>query len=807
MQRLSMLHGLVAANFLALGGMLLPLAALAQGPRGNLQRLQAQAAEGQDIDGESLRAAIRGAIDYLKQKQLASGAWEHWPQVFGDAVEGGTTSLYTLALLNGGLTKDDPSVARALAYLRSIECDFTYAIALQTMVFCAADPERDLLLIKRNAERLQETMIDAGEKSGGWNYRGTFGDGDNSNSQFAVLALYEAERAARRYGNTSFVSEDTWKKVRTYWTKQQWQDGSWSYPFGSQSGSSTGSMTCAGLASLIMASDMLEPPDAVVEGDTVRCCGEQRKDDAQERGLAWLASHFSVARNPGATRDYHFYYLYALERVGRLTNNRFIGGRDWFREGSYQLINRQPPDPLQGYWRGSGHGETVAEVTTSLAVLFLCKGRRPVVMAKLKHGPDDDWNHHRHDAGNLTNYAEDKWKRDLTWQTIDPLRVQRVEDLLQTPVLYITGRDGLELPDAFAPLLRDYLDRGGFLFAESCCDGGAFDEQFRSFMTKVFSEEEYRLRPLEPTHPVWRAEEAVDLAFAPPLWGIDAGCRTAVVYCPGNLGCYWELLRGRKQEYSGKVESEIATARAVGINVLAYATNREVKFKDEIPLSGGTSGVQLNIARGVLSAAKIKHPGGCDAAPLAIANLMKSLGENLKTPSNPQVPLISLNDPQLFDHYLVFMHGRNSFRLSDLEREQLRTYVERGGVLIADSICGSDAFTQSFRDEMKQIFPSNELARIPDDHPMFTSFYGGGDVRSLVRRRPDPNAQEGIQTTKTTAAPELEGVLVGDRYGVLFSRFDISCALENKQSLECPGYERQDAARLAVNLVLYAMQE
>ena len=44
--------------------------------------------------------------------------------------------------------------------------------------------------------------------------------------------------------------------------------------------------------------------------------------------------------------------------------------------------------------------------------------------------------------------------------------------------------------------------------------------------------------------------------------------------------------------------------------------------------------------------------------------------------------------------------------------------------------------------------------------------------------------------------PVLEGVKLGDRWAVIFSPYDISCALENRESLECEGYTRKDAARI-----------
>ena len=92
-------------------------------------------------------------------------------------------------------------------------------------------------------------------------------------------------------------------------------------------------------------------------------------------------------------------------------------------------------------------------IGTSFALLFLSKGRWPILMAKLQYGDGDDWNHHRSDAGNLTRYAEVRWRRDLTWQVID-LRLASVDDLIQTPVLYLCGS---QKPAAQRPAERKEL--------------------------------------------------------------------------------------------------------------------------------------------------------------------------------------------------------------------------------------------------------------------------------------------------------------------------------------------------------------
>ena len=107
---------------------------------------------------------------------------------------GGETALCVLALLDAGLEPDEEHIQRALHKL-SADRDLptTYARSLQTMVFCRADPVRYSQQIHANYLWLQQNQIADGPRKGAWSYPG--GNGDNSNSQFALLALYEAQRA------------------------------------------------------------------------------------------------------------------------------------------------------------------------------------------------------------------------------------------------------------------------------------------------------------------------------------------------------------------------------------------------------------------------------------------------------------------------------------------------------------------------------------------------------------------------------------------------------------------------------------
>ena len=53
--------------------------------------------------------------------------------------------------------------------------------------------------------------------------------------------------------------------------------------------------------------------------------------------------------------------------------------------------------------------------------------------------------------------------------------------------------------------------------------------------------------------------------------------------------------------------------------------------------------------------------------------------------------------------------------------------------------------------------------------------------------------------------PELEGIEIDGRLAVIFSPYDISCALEQHEALQCRGYTREDAARIGLNVLMYSL--
>jgi Domain of unknown function (DUF4159) len=761
-------------------------------PSGSL----AQQPANRPIDAAQVLSTIERGVAYLKREQLPRGRWNEMT-----GYDGGVTALCTLALLNAGVGVDDPTVKNALEYLRGLELDKTYTVSLQTMVLAAAEPKKDMALIGRNVRWLEEHQIKDGPRKGSWSYPGP--GGDNSNAQFAVLALYDAQRVGAK------VSRATWELAADYWRRTQNEDGSWGYVPGD---TGTGSMTTAGIGGLATSAAALESGDAAVENGSVICCRPHEDDHNLDLAINWLGQRFSVTRNPraGGGQSALYYYLYGLERAGRLTARRFIGEHDWYREGAEFLVNDQ--DSLSHYWQGTWHAERDPRISTAMALLFLSKGRRAIVVGKMKYGDDSGWNQHRRDASNLTAYTEEAWDLGLTWQVIDPAAAA-VEDLLQAPVLYISGNRAPDLLP-YAKKIRDYVDRGGFIFAEACCrDSSRFDEGFRQLMAEVFPEREYQLQRITPGHPIWRMQDMVrpESPYVGRLWGVEYGCRTCVIYSDQDLSCYWELAQpGQWREHPPAVAEHIADALAVGVNVLTYATNREPKGKEQsfvTPLEDDE--VDAKTSRGVIEIAKLSHGGGCNDAPGALVNLLRTASQGeLKLRVRTASEMITISDEDLFRYHLVFMHGRHDFRLTPAERKQLHEYLERGGTLLADAICASRPFAAAFRREITAALPGKSLERIPADDPIFTSSYGGYDVRTVAMRDPEAVGEnQPIAARIRQMEPQLEGINIDGHWAVIFSPFDISCALESHEAIGCRGYTQQDAARLGLNVLVYSLNQ
>src|SRR5438477_4934747 len=279
-------------------------------------------------------------------------------------------------------------------------------------------------------------------------------------------------------------------------------------------------MTCCGIAALALARDYLDLAGELGGAERTTAA------DALEKAIAWLETSDNAVTITG---EYPGYSLYGLERAALASGMLYPGRHDIYRELVTQIVPKQLES---GAFGGADARQAVIE--TAFDLLFLARGRNPVMMNKLRY-PGGYWNNHPHDLANLTKYASDAMERPVNWQVVALNQPWSV--WLDAPILYIAGKEPPRLRDSDIDKIRQYVNNGGTLFTHA--DGGS--EAFNAFAVdlakKLFPSYELSDIPLD--------DDLFTLQFVitqqqPKLRAVSNGARRLMIHCPGDLAQQWE---------------------------------------------------------------------------------------------------------------------------------------------------------------------------------------------------------------------------------------------------------------------------
>jgi hypothetical protein len=214
----------------------------------------------------------------------------------------------------------------------------------------------------------QLVLINRQQLTGGLPKKELTPGGDNSNTQFATLALW----VGRRQGLPVL---EALKRSGQRFRLSQHANGGWAYSLTQvrmrNLNLTTATMTCAGLLGLAL--DHGAAHDRAKEkGGRVKAT-DPDKDAAVKRGLAALATTIGQTFEKNEDRRGHkvqtagraYYYFWSLERVAMAYGLDKIGTKDWYRWGAEFLVDNQNAN---GSWKGD-YGE--GGVDTCFALLFL----------------------------------------------------------------------------------------------------------------------------------------------------------------------------------------------------------------------------------------------------------------------------------------------------------------------------------------------------------------------------------------------------------------------------------------------------
>lgn len=189
--------------------------------------------------------------------------------------------------------------------------------------------------------------------------------------------------------------------------------------------------------------------------------------------------------------------------------------------------------------------------------------------------------------------------------------------------------------------------------------------------------------------------------------------------------------------------------------------------------------------------ARVKYGGGGDwyADPSSIPNWMAEFQRRTGIGTQPEEKVVSLTDANLRAYPFLYLTGHGTVRLAPEELTALRRHLEAGGFLYADDNYGMD---KSFRAMVRDLFPEERLEPLPNSHPIYHSFY---DLPGL----PKIHEHDG-------KPPQGYGITIDGRL-VLFYTYesDIGDGLEDPSVHGDPADKRELAAKMAVNILVYAI--
>jgi Domain of unknown function (DUF4159) len=204
----------------------------------------------------------------------------------------------------------------------------------------------------------------------------------------------------------------------------------------------------------------------------------------------------------------------------------------------------------------------------------------------------------------------------------------------------------------------------------------------------------------------------------------------------------------------------------------------------------------------------VKHDGG-DWQPAK--NALRSLALNARDKYLIDVALAKKDvRPSHLDELtaskFLYMHGKGKFDFDpDTEVKNLRMALDTGATLLADACCGAEPFDTAFREFARKLYPDQKLEVIPADDFLYGEKLNGEAITKL-RCRTERADGKTAEATFKDVPPMLEGIKVDGRWVVIYSRYDIGCALEKNKSSACKGYDPDSAMKLATAALLYSLK-
>lgn len=193
------------------------------------------------------------------------------------------------------------------------------------------------------------------------------------------------------------------------------------------------------------------------------------------------------------------------------------------------------------------------------------------------------------------------------------------------------------------------------------------------------------------------------------------------------------------------------------------------------------------------SIGRLKYGGGGDwyEDRTSLVNLLRLVRTRTATAvAGDREAIVEPGSATLFQYPFLFACGHGNMKFTPSEVANLRRYLTTGGFLWVDDDFGIEP---SFRREMKRIFPDASLVELPHSHGIFHALY------EFPAGLPKIHEHSG-------GPPRAFGIVRDGRLVVLFTfDTDIGDGLEDEEVHKDPPEKREEATRMALNVVHYVL--
>jgi hypothetical protein len=730
-------------------------------------------------DPREIDVAIFKAKKYLYEQQNG-GIWEREFDKHGDQ-KTGQTALVVHALLSAGESYKDDRLQQAIEYLKKTPTTGVYALSMRCQVWGDLPQTADVRTTMAKDARALINGIDRDPKGGtvGF-YPYNLGEKNYSLSRahYAVLGVWAAAQAGLEVPNTY------WQFVEKSWVEQQDSSGGWSY-YGAKSKNPNASnyavtpgMTADGIATLFITQDYLHADEAITPRGNI-------KSPYIDKAMKWLIDNFKmVAEDKKFARDYPHATLFAIERVGAASGLKYFNDIDWYDIGAERFLRNQRQN---GSWGGDGGGFDVAG--TSMALIFLARGRAPVAISKLSYdiepsNAEGNWNQRPRDVPNITRWISRQLERPFNWQIVN-LKAP-VAELHDAPILFIAGNQELKFGAEEKSKLRQFVEGGGLIVGNADANSPIFAKSYKQLGKELFPD--YEFRQLPTNHPIFVNEQypAEKWKRKPTVLAVSNGARELMLILQDtDLSRAWQL-----HETASRAELFEFTA-----NLFLYAVDKkQARNKGETyqvtPDPRISPSQQLVVAR-------IKYGGIWDPEPggwrrmTAILNNRDRVGLKLLTVEPAKDSFGAAR--------VAYLTGIGKFKLSDEARAAIKKFVQGGGLLAVEAAGGNSEFAQVAEAELSAIFGADAAAQLKNPLPPDAPIYrvGGRKLEDVGYR--DFARQNIVGELK---GPRLRGITVDGRTAVIYSPEDLSVGLVGEPVDGIIGYDPKTATAIVRNILL-----